>query len=219
VTGGDRETGLKWWLRYVVVPLIGGGGVIAIIVALIGRPNHSNLATPRNEPTSVEDQAPPSKNNPPIVELPVSEPPAPQPLPHDLKIFEATASSARFEPINVLDDEVSTNTWLDRWISADGEAEGAWLELHLPEPATVTAIKVFMVIENRWAGGQIRDAELIFADQSRQSVRFPFEAGWQQVEIDPVRTDLVRVLVKSVYPGQERRFGVDVFEVKLVGYE
>jgi hypothetical protein len=31
----NTETGAKWWLRYVVVPIIGGGGIIAIMVALI----------------------------------------------------------------------------------------------------------------------------------------------------------------------------------------
>jgi hypothetical protein len=30
-----NESGVKWWIRYVAVPLVGGGGVIAIIVALI----------------------------------------------------------------------------------------------------------------------------------------------------------------------------------------
>ena len=29
------ETGARWWIRYVVVPLIGGGGVVAIVVALV----------------------------------------------------------------------------------------------------------------------------------------------------------------------------------------
>jgi hypothetical protein len=41
------ESGLKWWVRYVIVPIIGGGGVIAIVVAVIERthvPNH--LAEP-----------------------------------------------------------------------------------------------------------------------------------------------------------------------------
>lgn len=27
------ESGLRWWLRYVIVPLLGGGGVIAILVS------------------------------------------------------------------------------------------------------------------------------------------------------------------------------------------
>jgi hypothetical protein len=32
------ETGIKWWMRYIVVPLIGGGGLIALVVALVEKP-------------------------------------------------------------------------------------------------------------------------------------------------------------------------------------
>ena len=42
----DTEQGYKWWIRYVVVPLIGGGGLIAIIVALLDRPTIPPLPTP-----------------------------------------------------------------------------------------------------------------------------------------------------------------------------
>jgi hypothetical protein len=139
-------------------------------------------------------------------------------LSHNLDVFKATASTFKQEPMNVLDGNTSLSTWTSRWISADRETEGAWLELHLPEPATVTGVRVFMVIQERFAGGQIRDAELVFSDNSSQVVRFPFKSGWQQVNIRPVRTDLVRIVVKSVYPGQEEGFGVDVFEAGLVGY-
>lgn len=31
----EIESGLKWWMRYVIVPMIGGGGIIAIVVAVI----------------------------------------------------------------------------------------------------------------------------------------------------------------------------------------
>ena len=34
----DNEHGAKWWIRFVIVPLIGGGGLIAIMVAFINRP-------------------------------------------------------------------------------------------------------------------------------------------------------------------------------------
>jgi hypothetical protein len=34
----DIEKGFRWWIRHVVVPLIGGGGLIAILVAFIMRP-------------------------------------------------------------------------------------------------------------------------------------------------------------------------------------
>ena len=36
--GNERERGFKWWLRYVIVPLIGSGGIVAIVVAIISSP-------------------------------------------------------------------------------------------------------------------------------------------------------------------------------------
>ena len=36
--GNERERGFKWWLRYVIVPLIGGGGIVAIVVTIISSP-------------------------------------------------------------------------------------------------------------------------------------------------------------------------------------
>jgi hypothetical protein len=38
---GDLESGLKWWMRYVIVPLIGGGGLVAIFVSVR---EHSSMA-------------------------------------------------------------------------------------------------------------------------------------------------------------------------------
>ena len=31
----DLETGFRWWIRYVIVPVVAGGGVIAIVVAVL----------------------------------------------------------------------------------------------------------------------------------------------------------------------------------------
>jgi hypothetical protein len=63
----DTETGLKWWMRYVIVPIIGGGGIIAIIVALIPTrtigddPNkHGSPKEPRK--TQQEQQSPEAKD-------------------------------------------------------------------------------------------------------------------------------------------------------------
>ena len=49
----DEEIGWKWWIRYVVVPLIGGGGIIAIIVALLAGPTE-----PTYEPRGVDVEEP-----------------------------------------------------------------------------------------------------------------------------------------------------------------
>jgi len=40
------DRGYKWWIRYVVVPLIGGGGLIALVVASLNRPQSSQVPTP-----------------------------------------------------------------------------------------------------------------------------------------------------------------------------
>jgi len=54
MSSGSQEQGLKWWIRYVIVPIIGSGGVIAIIVALL-----NSVKTPQpiqpltSTPTSV----------------------------------------------------------------------------------------------------------------------------------------------------------------------
>ena len=33
----EIESGFRWWARYVLVPLVGGGGLIAVVVATIDR--------------------------------------------------------------------------------------------------------------------------------------------------------------------------------------
>jgi hypothetical protein len=42
----DSEQGLKWWLRYIIVPLIGGGGIIGIVIAIISRPQFPQNTVP-----------------------------------------------------------------------------------------------------------------------------------------------------------------------------
>lgn len=40
----ELEEGYRWWLRYVIVPLVGGGGVIALIIAVIGNGQETRKA-------------------------------------------------------------------------------------------------------------------------------------------------------------------------------
>jgi hypothetical protein len=42
---GEIESGFKWWMRYVIVPIIGGGGIIAIVIAVIDRTQSSPAGT------------------------------------------------------------------------------------------------------------------------------------------------------------------------------
>lgn len=38
----ENETGAKWWFRYVIVPILGGGGVVAIIFSSLTHTTHSS---------------------------------------------------------------------------------------------------------------------------------------------------------------------------------
>jgi hypothetical protein len=48
----ETEKGIKWWIRYVIVPLIGGGGLIALIIALVNQPHVSKSI---EEPVSTQN--------------------------------------------------------------------------------------------------------------------------------------------------------------------
>ena len=51
----DNEAGYKWWLRYIVAPLIGGGGIVAVVVALISiPPNEQPVETVIPQPLTIE---------------------------------------------------------------------------------------------------------------------------------------------------------------------
>jgi TonB family protein len=58
----DPEDGLKWWLRYVIVPLIGSGGIVAIFVAIN---SYRSQTPPVSNPVEhrVPDAPPPDPKN------------------------------------------------------------------------------------------------------------------------------------------------------------
>ena len=64
------EAGMKWWVRYVVVPLIGSGGVIAFIAAITGPPTPPPEPVPAPPDTTITrpiEPAPFDPYNLPIV--------------------------------------------------------------------------------------------------------------------------------------------------------
>lgn len=84
---GEIESGYKWWIRYIVVPIIGAS--IAIIVALLIRnpsgSNANNISTPTSIPSATAIDAPSTpatSATPPAVEKmhapPVSSPDIPK---------------------------------------------------------------------------------------------------------------------------------------------
>lgn len=143
-------------------------------------------------------------------------------LSQKLPVFEAEASSFRkaslnFPPRNVINNIIRYR--YDRsWQSDSGDLKGAWLELHLPEQRTVNKIRMYMLVAESSRGGQIRDAKLSFSDGSEQEARFPFEQGWQSIDLSEAkRTDIVRIEVMSVYPGDNGANNLEVAEIELYG--
>jgi hypothetical protein len=45
----DKESGFRWWARYVIVPIIGGGGLIALMVAYVERPHPIQVGNSANQ--------------------------------------------------------------------------------------------------------------------------------------------------------------------------
>ncbi len=60
----EHESGWRWWLRYIVMPLVGSGGVIAIVVALVSRPMVRVRTETKPNPPAVSGDLP-SKLTPP----------------------------------------------------------------------------------------------------------------------------------------------------------
>ena len=49
----DKEKGFKWWLRYIIVPLIAGSGLVTIFITLMGR--NEPDPRPSNPTISISD--------------------------------------------------------------------------------------------------------------------------------------------------------------------
>jgi hypothetical protein len=45
----DKESGFRWWARYVIVPIIGGGGLIALMVAYVEHPHPIQVGNSANQ--------------------------------------------------------------------------------------------------------------------------------------------------------------------------
>lgn len=138
-----------------------------------------------------------------------------------LPVVEVRASSFRndgwsYPPKRVINKEIGVN--YDRsWESARGDLKGAWLDLYLPKERVVSRIRMYMVIDESSRGGQIRDAKLHFSDGTDQEVTFPFEQGWQSIDLTRVKTSVVRLEVLNVYPGNNGADNLEVAEIELYG--
>lgn len=79
MANGDGETGYRWWLRYVVIPLVGSGGIIALWIGLRD-PSPQNAPAALAAPAAAATAAPvppPRQERKPSLLSPASQVPAP----------------------------------------------------------------------------------------------------------------------------------------------
>jgi hypothetical protein len=73
-----NESGLKWWLRYVIIPLIGSGGLISVWLSYREHPYPSHVPSNPNATTSPNAAQSPLQNTPaPVLSTPTPAMPAP----------------------------------------------------------------------------------------------------------------------------------------------
>lgn len=112
-----------------------------------------------------------------------------------IKIGEISASSVypgNSYPIsNAIDENLSSF-----WSSNTDDDIGAWLQLKLVKPTTVTGIHIYSPYAR---GGHPKDILLIFSDNSNQRIHLDNTEGWQYNSLTPVKTDNVKLVVESVH--------------------
>lgn len=103
------------------------------------------------------------------------------------------------------------------WSSKRGDAEGAWVELLLREPKTVTDMRLFT--SARASGAPLKEVTLAFSDGSRQTKQLRGLLEWEDIELEPVTTESVRIIVNDQFTGRGGNRGwVNIHEVMLMGY-
>ena len=103
------------------------------------------------------------------------------------------------------------------WSSERGDAEGAWIELLLREPKTITSMRLFT--SDRASGAPLKKITLAFSNGSRQTVELRGLLGWEDVEFEAVTAESVRIIVDDQFANRSgKRDWVNIHEVMLMGY-
>jgi len=103
------------------------------------------------------------------------------------------------------------------WSSERGDAEGAWIDLLLREPKTITEMRLFTAASA--SGAPLKEITLMFSDGSRQTKQLRGLLEWEDIELQPVTTESVRIIVDDQFSGRGgNRDWVNIHEVMLMGY-
>jgi hypothetical protein len=132
-----------------------------------------------------------------------------------LAVESAEASSSwseTYSPELAFDD--STEGW-DGWYTETMEP-GEWIELTLAEAATVEQLRIYTRESDDSA--HIAEATLVFADDSEQQIELAEETGWQDVTLEPVDTETVRIVIDSIHEHEDISFdSIALTEIEVLG--
>lgn len=96
-----------------------------------------------------------------------------------------------WEPEKAFDSDISTG-WSTLF-------NNNWLKVYFPESRTISRIRLYRK-PNEAYSGQIREMILTLPDNSRQTVSVKELGGWQEIDIDPVTTQEIKLQATVVYP-------------------
>lgn len=210
----------------VITAIISATAVIAAaLIAIL-----PNLLNKPATPTPIQDapvatvaaSATDITNPTPTLEIPLSaSAETPIGFVQQLPIYKAEASSEAGCPqycgANKVFDEYTG--YGGGWASAVGDGIGAWIRLYMPESHTITQLKIFLDIPAVNILDQLKDVTLTFEDGTTYDVHFPYQDGWQTIDIPPTNTSAIQITVIDVYPSETypERHAVEVMEIQLYG--
>ena len=122
----------------------------------------------------------------------------------------------RYDSDNVLDTDNRT-AWVEG-VGGDGIRE--WFQLDFDEAFLIDGIDILsgytksariFKLNNR-----VKEAELIFSDDSKENIQFEDTMDWQKVTFKPVETKYIRFVIKDVYKGTHYE-DTCVSEIKVRG--
>ncbi len=108
----------------------------------------------------------------------------------------------------------STEGW-EGWYTETMES-GEWIELTLEKAATVESMRIYTRETDDSA--HIAEATLVFDDDSEQTIELAEETGWQDVTLEPVDTETVRIVIDGIHEHEDITFdSIALTEVEVWG--
>lgn len=124
----------------------------------------------------------------------------------------------RYDASNVLDRDQATS-WVE---GATGPGIGEQLVLSFSQPINVVRLGLDIGFDRDdsifAANNRVHRVNLLFSDGSKQSIEFADQRGVQYIQLDRVTTDVIIIIIDSVYAGTKYD-DTCIAEVEVWGYE